>query len=60
MSRFLLPNYAWWLSMMALKIIIFYFFSGMSVNAVNEKFHHSAHCWVIQEQDVTSLIFNSL
>jgi hypothetical protein len=33
---------------------------GMSVEAVNEKFHHSSHCWVIQEQDVTSLIFNSL
>merc|ERR1712176_382834 len=33
---------------------------GMSVNAVNEKFHHSSHCWVIEEQDVTSLIFNSL
>lgn len=32
----------------------------MSVEAVNEKFHHSSHCWVIQEQDVTSLIFNSL
>jgi len=33
---------------------------GMSVDAVNEKFHHSSHCWVIEEQDVTSLIFNSL
>merc|ERR1712193_72986 len=33
---------------------------GMTVEAVNEKFHHSSHCWVVKEQDITSLIFNSL
>lgn len=33
---------------------------GMSVDAVNEKFHHEDHCWVVKEEDITSLIFNTL
>ena len=33
-------------------------FSGMTIDAVNEKFHHSDHCWVVDEQDVLMLMAN--
>ena len=35
-----------------------YIFSGMTIDAVNEKFHHSDHCWVVDEQDVLMLMAN--
>jgi hypothetical protein len=31
---------------------------GMTIDAVNEKFHHSDHCWVVDEQDVLMLMAN--
>ena len=38
--------------------ILNFFFSGMTIDAVNEKFHHSDHCWVVDEQDVLMLMAN--
>jgi len=31
---------------------------GMTIDATNEKFHHSDHCWVVDEQDVLMLMAN--
>jgi len=40
------------------EIFINNIFSGMTIDAVNEKFHHSDHCWVVDEQDVLMLMAN--